>query len=73
MDGQAGFRHHSASYPFLRGSKAAEGTAGYTDTLAACEPAKTFNTLYRSAVKFPEQVRTQPDPRRQLIAYFYIY
>ncbi len=63
MDGQAGFRHHSASYPFLNDPRAADGIAGCTNTLAACGPAKAFDALYRSAVKVPEQVRTH-DPYR---------
>ena len=61
MDGQAGFRHHSASYPFLKHPQAADATACYTKTLASCGPANTFDAPYRSAVRLPEQVRTH-DP-----------
>ena len=69
MNGQAGFAHPSASYPYYRDHRAADGAAGYSDTLASAGPAKTLDSLYHSAAKHPEQVRIRPVPQRLLRLY----
>lgn len=58
MDGQTGFRHHSADYPMLRDARAVDSRACYLDTVASFGLVKPLDALYRSAAKLPEQVRT---------------